>query len=78
MSGEFEYGDKTAMQDALSQMGGVPASGVTKKTDFVIVGSKGSDAWCAGNYGTKVKKALEMQEKGMPIQIVKEHDLSFN
>ncbi|MGE4282404.1 MAG: BRCT domain-containing protein, partial [Clostridia bacterium] len=75
LSGEFEYGEKAAVQEILSQKGGIPVNGVTKKTDYIIVGSKGSDAWCAGSYGTKVKKALEMQEKGMPIQIVKERDL---
>ena len=28
-----------------------------------------------GNYGNKVKKALDWQEKGVPIQIVSEEEL---
>lgn len=76
LTGEFKIGDRSAVESALSRKGGIPVAGVTKKTDYVIVGSKGSDAWSNGNYGTKVKKALELQEKGMPIQIVKEQDIS--
>jgi hypothetical protein len=38
----------------------------------VIVGSRGSDAWSNENYRTKVKEALEMQEQGLHVQIVKE------
>jgi len=34
----------------------------------------GSSMWCAGNYGTKVKKALELQAKGIPIEIIREAD----
>jgi DNA polymerase-3 subunit epsilon len=76
LTGEFEFGDRSAVEAALSQKGGIPVVSVTKKTDYIIVGSKGSDAWSNGNYGTKVKKALELQEKGLPVQIVKEQDIS--
>lgn len=75
LTGDFEFGDRSSVETALSQKGGIPLSSVTKKTECVIVGSRGSDAWSNGNYGTKVKKALEMQEKGLPIRIVKEQDI---
>ena len=48
---------------------------MTKKTDYLIVGGAGSDNWKFGNYGAKVSKALEMQENGHPIVILKESDL---
>ncbi|TQI67884.1 exonuclease domain-containing protein [Clostridium sp. KNHs216] len=75
LTGEFEFGDRSSVESALSQKGGIPVSSVTRKIDCVIVGSRGSDAWSSGNYGTKVKKALELQAKGHPIQIVKEQDI---
>ena len=78
LTGEFAYGDRARVQARLAAMGGIPLNNVTRKTDFVIVGSRGSDAWCAGTYGTKVKKALEMQEKGLPIQILREEDLCLS
>ena len=74
LSGEFDFGDKTTVEELLTQKGGIPQKSVTRKTDFLIVGGQGSSAWSAGNYGNKVKKALELQEKGFPIQIIREHD----
>jgi DNA polymerase-3 subunit alpha (Gram-positive type) len=77
LTGEFVKGSRSLVEQILVQQGGTPAKSVTKKTDYVIVGSQGSDAWSAGNYGTKVKKALELQEKGASIKIVKEADISL-
>ena len=77
LTGEFIKGSRSLVEQILVQQGGTPTKSVTKKTDYVIVGSQGSDAWSAGNYGTKVKKALELQEKGISIKIVKEADLSL-
>jgi len=48
---------------------------VTKKTDCLAVGTRGSKARSSGNCGAKVKKAMEPQEKGSPIRIVKERDV---
>jgi len=74
LSGEFDYGDKNSVESFLIQRGGIAQKSVTRKTDFLIVGGQGSSAWSAGNYGNKVKKALELQEKGFSIQIIREHD----
>lgn len=77
LTGEFNRGPRAMVEDLLASKGGVPVKSVTKKTDYVIVGSQGSDAWSAGNYGSKIKKALELQEKGVAIQIVKESEISL-
>lgn len=77
LSGEFDYGEKSAVEAVLVKTGGIPVSNITRVTDYLIVGGKGSSAWSSGNYGTKVKKALEMQSKGLPIQIIREQNISF-
>lgn len=77
LTGEFLKGSRSEVQKLLEQQGGIAAKSVTKKTDYVIVGSQGSDAWSAGNYGSKIKKALELQEKGVLIKIVKESEISL-
>lgn len=41
---------------------------------ILLVGDEGSSAWIAGNYGTKVKKAMSLQEKGIPVTILRESD----
>ncbi len=75
LTGEFEFGSRSEVESALCQKGGTPVGSVTRKTDCLVVGSKGSEAWSNGNYGTKVKKAMELQEKGISIRIVKEQNI---
>lgn len=74
LSGDFEYGSKNDVAQQLSKLGAIIQNNVTKKTDILIVGNEGSIAWYAGNYGTKVKKALELQEKGHNISIINESE----
>ena len=54
--------------------GGVIDSCVKKTTDYLIVGSLDCDAYAHGTYGTKIKKAIEYNDKGANIQIIKEDD----
>lgn len=75
LTGDFVNGTKSEIISRLEQLGAIVKSGVSSKTDYVIVGGYGSDNWACGNYGTKVKKALELQAKGKSIKIVKEEDL---
>ena len=77
VTGEFDYGERKAVEQFITEHGGICDKGVKKATDYVIVGSKGSDAWKHGNYGGKVKKAMELKEKGVSISIISEEDF-FN
>lgn len=72
LSGNFAFGTKADVEKKITEMGGIVVPSVTKKTDILIVGGEGSSAWAYGNYGSKVKKALKMQEQGNPIEIVGE------
>lgn len=78
LSGEFEKGSKNEVTEILTSAGATVVTSVTKKVDYLIVGGCGSDAWSCGNYGTKVKKALEMQAKGHCIKILKECEAFSN
>lgn len=75
LSGEFLHGSKDYISNVLIENGAAIHSSVSRKTNIVLVGDCGSDAWLAGNYGTKIKKAMELQEKGIEIIIMKEKDL---
>ena len=74
LSGDFVNGGKTAISNILTSRGGIVLNSVSKKIDVLIVGGMGSSEWSAGTYGTKIKKALELQEKGIDIKIIKEVD----
>lgn len=75
LSGDFDHGPKSQIGSIVEAKGGTILKSVTKKCDYLIVGGQGSEAWSMGNYGNKVKKALEWQEKGVPVQIISEEEL---
>lgn len=74
VTGEFNYGGRAAVEHYIEEHGGICDHNVKKATCYVIVGSKGSDAWKHGNYGGKIKKAMELKEKGVSINIISEDD----
>lgn len=60
LSGDFSHGSKKDVENYISSNGGTVVANVRKKTNYVVVGSYGSAAYSNGNYGTKVKKAMEI------------------
>lgn len=75
LSGEFEYGTKAEVNNLLESKGAIMQANITSKTDYLIVGSEGNVNWSAGKYGSKIKKALDLQNKGNEIKIYGERDL---
>lgn len=75
LSGDFDFGTKNDIANLIQDNGGIIKSGVSGKTDYVIVGAKGSADWSCGNYGTKIKRAMELQDAGKDIAIITESDL---
>lgn len=75
LSGDFERGTKSEIEEKLVAHGAIRKSGVSSKVDYLFVGGLGSEAWKYGNVGGKIAKALELQEKGSKIKIIGEDDL---
>ncbi len=78
LTGDFSRGPRNKVTDELKALGGIPRSGVSSKTDYVIVGELGSGDWISGHYGTKIKKAKELQSQGKDIKIISETDFFAN
>ncbi len=53
---------------------GLCSNSVTKKTDYLIVGSEGNPCWAFSCYGRKIERAVELRKSGCHIVIVNEHD----
>ena len=75
LSGNFSIGSKDEITKKLEDIGAIVKTGISKKVDFLVVGNEDCDAWKYGNYGTKVKKALELQSKGVQITLITEDAL---
>lgn len=78
LTGDFSRGPRNKVTEELKALGGIPRSGVSSKTDYVIVGELGSADWISGHYGTKIKKAKELQSQGKDIKIISETDFFAN
>ena len=74
VTGDFDYGNRNEVFVLIENAGGIIDKNVKKATDYVVVGAQGSDNWKTGNYGGKIQKALEMNEKGASIKIMEEKD----
>ena len=75
LSGNFLYGQKPEVEKYIVERGGIIDSSVKKDTNILLIGDCECQAYSNGTYGTKVKKAIEYNEKGCNIQITKESDL---
>ena len=78
LSGVFAYGGKPAVAQYITERGGFIDSSVKKTTDYLIIGDSECQAYSNGTYGTKVKTAMQYNEKGCNIQIIKEKDFFAN
>lgn len=74
LSGNFEHGKKSDIEKIIVKNGGKIDSGLKKTTDILVIGEYKSQAYAHGDYGTKVRKAMEFNEKGSNILILKESD----
>lgn len=74
LTGEFDYGSRSKVETYIEEKHGIIDNTVKKCTNYVIVGSSGSQAWSSGNYGSKIKKAMEAKDKGQDIEIITEKE----
>lgn len=74
LSGDFNHGKKSVVEMLLVQRGAAIDSSLKKTTDILMVGDSGCGSYSNGEYGTKVKKAMDYNEKGAHILIIKESD----
>lgn len=74
LSGNFEYGKKCEVEKYIVERGGIIDSSLLKSTNILMIGNSECQTYSNGNYGTKVRKAIEYNEKGCSIQIIKESD----
>ena len=74
LTGEFDCGERSAVAKQIEEVGGINDKGVSKSTDYVVVGAQGSDAWKTGKYGGKIQKSMELNAKGRNIKIIEEKE----
>ncbi|MCH4900794.1 BRCT domain-containing protein [Pseudomonas sp. B707] len=71
-TGVMAYGPRKDCEALIVERGGLIGGSVSKKIHYLVVGSIGNDQWLHSSYGTKIKKAVELRDSGVPIAIISE------
>ena len=71
-TGEFLFGTRAACHKATEKEGGIPAKGITKKLDYLVIGTLASREWAHTTHGRKIEKAVAYKESGVPLSIIDE------
>lgn len=70
-TGNFIYGSRMECEGAVMLKSGMPGN-LTKKTDYLVIGSYASPEWVTSKAGRKIEKALAMRAAGGKICIINE------
>jgi DNA polymerase-3 subunit epsilon len=74
LTGNFEICSKDIIKYFLESRGAIIKTSVSKKVDYLIIGECGSENYIDGTRGTKEIKAIELQQNGCKIEIIREKD----
>ena len=66
------YGTRKQCQAAVESLGGINAKGVTKKLNYLVLGTYVTDSWIHESYGRKIEKAMSYRDEGVPLVIITE------
>lgn len=68
-TGDFLFGTRSCCEREVAERGGIARPSVSRRTDYVVVGTIASPLWAHGKYGTKVDAAIGL---GVPV-VSEEH-----
>ena len=73
-TGASEKTTREGFKNIVTSLHGEFKSGVTSKTDYLIIGNAGNPCWAYSCYGRKVEQALNLRKKGKKVIIIQEND----
>lgn len=65
---------RAEFEDVIVNLGGSAVGGVSKKVNYLVIGSDGNPSWAYACYGRKVERAVELRKQGHPLVIIHEND----
>lgn len=72
LTGKFALGSRKECEKEIINLGGKIKKSISKKLDYLIIGSIGSEAWIHSNFGRKIENAWELKHSGHQLYIVPE------
>lgn len=71
-TGKFAFGPRSACEREAAKLGGVCEGRVSRRTNYLVIGTFGSRDWVHTPFGRKIEKAVEYRAKGIPLAIISE------
>ena len=73
-TGKFAFGPRSDCERAVIKLKGICERGVTKRTDYLIIGTFGSRDWVHTSFGRKIEQAVDYRDAGESLAIVAEEN----
>lgn len=71
-TGRFLYGTRAKCERTILALGGTAVDSVSRKLDYLIVGSLIEPTWRHTSYGRKILRAIELIDEGHGIAVINE------
>lgn len=71
-TGKFAFGPRAVCQRFVRDAGGSCDNDVTRRTNYLVIGTFGSRDWIQASYGRKIEQAVEYRESGQVLSIIAE------
>jgi hypothetical protein len=71
-TGKFAFGPRRDCERQVHNLGGLCEPGITRRTNYVVIGTFGSRDWAHTSFGRKIEKAVGYREAGVPLAILAE------
>lgn len=73
-TGESYKASRSEIVKEIEEHGGESRNGVSKKTNYLVVGNAGNPCWAFSCYGRKIEDAIKLRKQGAKVLIVNETD----
>lgn len=70
--GEMAYGPHRACEREVLELGGHCERAVTRRTDYLVIGSIAADDWSQVGFGSLVDEAMQHRARGTKVAIISE------
>ena len=71
-TGKMVCGTRDECQSVVIEKGGEITKNPIRQTDYLVIGTLGSEDWAHTSYGRKIERAVELKQKGFGLFIVSE------
>lgn len=71
-TGKFAFGPRAECERQVIRLGGLCEPNITRRTNYLVVGTFGSRDWVHTSFGRKIEMAVQYREAGQRLAIVNE------